>query len=88
MASIWQQAVKECGPGKKLAGMLSPRQSTERLVKLCADWCAVPKQRAEIVSGTMTAMLFRNGTLVGCYYIEPHSPPSAPEKGQPKREAA
>lgn len=89
MASVWSQAVKESGPGTKVAGLLAPKAAVERLRAEAAAWQrAAQKRTTKVVPEAMTILLYEDQMLQACLYIEPCSPPSAPEKGQPKREAA
>ena len=90
MASVWVHGIPQGGkrrPPEKVAGHLEMKQARLKYETLLLDW----KKAHGLIKRVdgLEALLFNAaGKLVGGAYIEPCSPPSAPEPGQPKRTAA
>lgn len=88
MASIWHQERGVSGPGTRMARGLSGKAACEHLARLARSWETSGPKRTSSAGEALTVFLYERKALVASLYIEPMSPPSAPEKGQPKREAA
>lgn len=90
MASVWVHGFPQGGkrrPPEKVAGHMNMKQAALRLETLILDW-KKSKGLVKRVDGMEVLFFNAAAQLVGGAYIEPHSPPSAAEPGQPKREAA
>lgn len=82
MASVWVHGTTV--PPKKVAGHLPLKVAITRFERMLADWKAQGGSAKRI--DAMEAVLFdANGKLSIGLYVEPMSPPSAPEPGQPRR---
>lgn len=84
MASVWIQPHRG-GEPRKLCGHLSTDGAIKFVRDVTSQWVVErPDRRVKEVYG-MTAGLFQAQQMVGIVWIEPMSPPSAPEPGQPIR---
>lgn len=84
MASVWVHDKKRA---RKLKGHLSDYDAMRHFKAMVREW----RERggtATLITGMEAAMYDPAGNLVCGLYVEPYSPPSAPEPGQPKRMAA
>lgn len=82
MASIWSISGK--GPATKVYGLMHPAEVVGHFNRLVDD-CIKRGNMTTVSRHDMEAILKRPDGAVVAFYIEPLSPPSAPEKGQPKR---
>lgn len=87
MASVWIHGLPKSGkrrPPEKVVGHLPIEKAKLKFETLLLDW----KKSKGFVKrvDSMEALLFNAaGQLVGGAYVEPCSPPSSPEPGQPFR---
>jgi hypothetical protein len=51
-------------------------------------WISRKPGRTVRAGEAMTLLMIEKGAVVGSYYVEPYSPPSKAEPGQPKRQTA
>lgn len=86
MASVWKQMAGETEP-TKLIGGLDGAGAMFNLRVATMQWCRAEANRTfrRHPCLGMDVLLFEGGTLAGSLFVEPCSPPSAPEPGQPKR---
>jgi spore maturation protein SpmB len=83
MASVWIESSRTAPI--KLRGHLSGSAACAFAADVAKRWALdKPKRHALEVYG-LTIGLFENSRMVGVVFIEPMSPPSSPEPGQPLR---
>jgi len=83
MASVWVEVSKR-GP-RKLRGHLSGDEACAFAADVSQKWVGEkPRRHAHPIYG-LTIGLFENSQMVAIVFIEPMSPPSRPEPGQPLR---
>ncbi len=86
MASVWMHKKGVLQP-EKVRGHMGLVEAKSRFESLIAAW----KQsggKVKRVCGMEVLFYTPEGALAGGVYIEPYSPPSAPERGQPRRTAS
>lgn len=84
MASVWVHDRKRA---RKLKGRMSQYDAERHFKAMVREWCE-RGGRATVLSGMEALMYDPAGSLICGLYVEPYSPPSAAEPGQPKRQAA
>lgn len=82
MASIWMQRPGK-SPPRKLHGHLKPSFVTGFFKLEVKRLARLNGAKAEVLGEMEATLRWPNGYRV-LLYIEPYSPPSAPEPGQPK----
>jgi len=83
MASVWLEASK--GKPRKLRGHLSSNEACAFATEVSHKWAQEKPKRHILEVYGLTIGLFDNSRMVGIVFVEPMSPPSSPEPGQPHR---
>ena len=81
MASVWKE-MKGQQP-VKVAGMMNKPQVQAALKAEVNQWVSAGPNRTVKQGAALTVLLFEDAKLAGSLFIEPASPPSKPEPGQP-----
>ena len=81
MASVWKE-MKGKQP-EKLAGMLPPQAAVAGTKLQAGAWLHTGANRRIKQAAALSILLIENEKLVGSLFVEPISPPSKPEPGQP-----
>lgn len=88
MASLWIQTVSAKEPVKLLGG-LPLKDAVRHYDQFVAAYVAKKPGRAYKPYSGMEAILYDSkGAIFANLYVEPMSPPSKPEPGEPRRETA
>lgn len=73
------------GEPRKLRGHLHKDSACAFAIAVSKNWADEKPKRHILEVYGLTIGLFENSRMVGIVFVEPMSPPSAPEPGQPLR---